>query len=345
MRYGSRGHGVECVQVMLNRVGLGHTIAVDGQFGPDTKGMVEDFQRAHGRLYIDGIVGRETGPAPGGGSVATTVRDEAGREGSAGMAEEQDVVRAVRTEDELLELLDGLFARDREDREERAERHEGRSRPTAADPGQPDENLADLLERGVIRAPAGGRGLDLGCGNGRNTLHLGMHGFAMDGLDPSRQALERARSRQEQFEYHLGFDTGVRFHCGDAFGPAGAALTGPYDLVYDSGLFHHLPPHRRPGYLALVGRLLAPGGHLGLICAAPDGDGSGTRVPDAQLYRDGTLYGGLAYTADELRRIFVAGPPKLQEVELRRMRDESAPDARRFGRSGLWAALFRRPEE
>ncbi|MFE6049128.1 peptidoglycan-binding protein [Kitasatospora sp. NPDC056446] len=63
LRYGSSGFGVECVQVMLNRVGLGHTIAVDGKFGKDTKGMVEDFQRARGHLDIDGVVGRETGGA------------------------------------------------------------------------------------------------------------------------------------------------------------------------------------------------------------------------------------------------------------------------------------------
>ncbi|WBP92010.1 class I SAM-dependent methyltransferase [Kitasatospora cathayae] len=257
------------------------------------------------------------------------------------MAQEQGDVRVVRTEDELLELLDGLFSRGRE---QWVGCDAARSQPVSAVTGKPDENLADLLDCGVIGASTGGRGLDLGCGDGRNTLHLQMHGFAMEGLDLSRQALERARSRQEQFEYHLGFDMGVRFHCGDAFGPVGAALTGPYDLVYDSGFFHHLPPHRRPGYLALLERLMAPGGHLGLVCSAPDGDGAGTRIPDAQLYRDGTLHGGLAYTADELRRIFVEGPLGLQEVELRRMRDESAPDARLFGRPGLWAALFRRPE-
>ncbi|MFE3504545.1 SAM-dependent methyltransferase [Kitasatospora sp. NPDC059146] len=257
------------------------------------------------------------------------------------MAQEQGDVRVVRTEDELLELLDGLFA---QARRERAPRHADRSRPVPALSGKPDESLADLLDRGVIGASPGGRGLDLGCGNGRNTLHLRMHGFAMDGLDRDQRALDQARSRQEQFEYHLGFDLGVRFHHGDAFGPVAAALTGPYDLVYDSGLFQHLPPHRRPGYLALLARLTAPGGHLGLVCCAPDGDGAGTRTPDAQLYRDGAPHGAPAYTADELRRIFVEGPLGLQEVELRRMRDESAPDASRFGRPGLWAALFRRPE-
>jgi hypothetical protein len=47
----------------------------------------------------------------------------------------------------------------------------------------------------------------------------------------------------------------VDFRCGDAF-----AATGPYDLIYDSGCLHHLPPHRRISYLALLERALAPGG-------------------------------------------------------------------------------------
>ncbi|WP_330330104.1 peptidoglycan-binding protein [Streptomyces sp. NBC_00536] len=63
LRYGSSGYAVECVQILLNRAGLGHSIKVDGQYGRDTKGMVEDFQRARGRLDIDGVVGRQTGGA------------------------------------------------------------------------------------------------------------------------------------------------------------------------------------------------------------------------------------------------------------------------------------------
>nr|WP_223243259.1 peptidoglycan-binding domain-containing protein [Streptomyces sp. CBMA123] len=60
---GSRGPAVSCVQAFLNGVGLGHKIAVDGDFGPDTESTVEDFQRAHGGLDIDGIVGPRTGTA------------------------------------------------------------------------------------------------------------------------------------------------------------------------------------------------------------------------------------------------------------------------------------------
>ncbi|MEU9045958.1 MULTISPECIES: peptidoglycan-binding domain-containing protein [unclassified Kitasatospora] len=60
LRTGSSGQAVKCVQAFLNLAGLGHRIAVDGDFGPDTKSMVEDFQRADG-LPIDGIVGPRTG--------------------------------------------------------------------------------------------------------------------------------------------------------------------------------------------------------------------------------------------------------------------------------------------
>jgi hypothetical protein len=43
----------------------------------------------------------------------------------------------------------------------------------------------------------------------------------------------------------------VDFQCCSIFA---AALPGErYDLVYDSGCFHHLPPHRRQDYVALVG--------------------------------------------------------------------------------------------
>jgi SAM-dependent methyltransferase len=69
--------------------------------------------------------------------------------------------------------------------------------------------------------------------------------------------------------------------------------------------------------------------------AAGTGDpGSGTEVPDAQLYRDRSLHGGLAYTPDELRRLFDG----YTEVELRPMRAATGL----FGVPFLLAGLFRK---
>ncbi|MDN3020580.1 class I SAM-dependent methyltransferase [Streptomyces sp. S.PB5] len=245
--------------------------------------------------------------------------------------------RNIRTVDDVLRLLDGLFAPDA-DRwtEQGASWWDGfyadRSRPVPFFVAKPDENLVSYVDRGLLPA-GGGRALDLGCGPGRNSLYLAARGFDVDGVDlsptPVAWAEERARGTGEETRGR------TRFHCGDAFALAGTELTGPYDLIYDSGCFHHLPPHRRVTYLGLLDRLLAPDGHFALTCFAAGGMGS--ELSDTEFYRRERLEGGLAYTAESLRWIF----SDLTEVELRRMSDEPEGSAC-FGEDFLWTALFRR---
>ncbi|MGW1717193.1 class I SAM-dependent methyltransferase [Streptomyces sp. NPDC002156] len=263
--------------------------------------------------------------------------------------------RNIRTIEDVLQLLDTLFAPEA-DRwtAEAASWWDGfyadRAKPVPFFVAKPDENLVSYLDRGLIagadgsREGSGGRVLDLGCGPGRNALRLAARGFRVDAVDLSPTAIAWAEERAAE----AGAD--VRFLCGDAFALADGALDGPYDLVYDSGCFHHLPPHRRVSYLALLDRVLAPGGLFALTCFAaeetgPDGPGSagtgpagmGSELPDADFYRDSRLHGGIAYTPESLRWIF----SDLTEVELRRMYDEPAESAC-FGEEFLWTALFRR---
>jgi SAM-dependent methyltransferase len=243
------------------------------------------------------------------------------------------VDRNIRTVDDVLQLLDGLFAPD-------ADRwtaggagwwdgfYTDRSRPVPFFVAKPDESLASYLERGLITR---GRALDLGCGPGRNALHLASLGFQVDAVDLSPTAIAWATERAAA----IGAD--VRFLCGDAFTLTTTELAGPYDLVVDSGCFHHLPPHRRISYLALVDKVLAPGGHLALTCFA-GGESGGSELSDAALYREPRLpAGGYAYTPESLRWIF----SDLTEVDLRRMNDEPAESVV-FGEPFLWTALFRR---
>ncbi|MGW5104587.1 class I SAM-dependent methyltransferase [Streptomyces sp. NPDC004100] len=240
--------------------------------------------------------------------------------------------RNIRTTEDVLRLLDGLFAPDADRWTDGAASwwdafYGDLSRPVPFFPAKPDENLAAHLDEGLIE-PC--RALDLGCGPGRNALHLAARGFEVDAVDLSPTAVAWGEERARQ--------TGakVRFHRGDAFELTRERLGGPYGLVYDSGCFHHLPPHRRVSYLRLLDRVLAPGGHFALTCFAAGHMGS--EVSDAELYRDGRLHGGLAYTAESLRWIF----QDLTEVELRPMR-EQGEDADVLGLPFLWTALFRRP--
>ncbi|MFF1463137.1 class I SAM-dependent methyltransferase [Streptomyces sp. NPDC058330] len=241
--------------------------------------------------------------------------------------------RNVRSVEDVLRLMDGLFAPEADRWTSGAGAwwdgfYEDRSRPVPFFVAKPDENLVSYVDRGLV---APGRALDLGCGPGRNSLYLASLGFTVDAVDLSPGAVAWAEERARE----AGAD--IRFRCGDAFTEGEAAPAGPYDLVHDSGCFHHLPPHRRVSYLALVDRVLAPGGHLALNCFASGAMGS--ELSDAELYGTAELHGGLAYTPESLRRIFAG----LEEVELRRMRDEPA-DSPWFGEEFLWSALFRRPD-
>ncbi|MEU9015443.1 methyltransferase domain-containing protein [Streptomyces sp. NPDC048479] len=239
--------------------------------------------------------------------------------------------RNVRTVDDVLRLLDGLFAPEADRWTDGAASwwdgfYADRSKPVPFFVAKPDENLVSYLDRDLITR---GRALDLGCGPGRNALRLASLGFEVDAVDLSPTAIAWAEDRARE----AGAD--VQFHCGDVFALTGTALGGPYDLIYDSGCFHHLPPHRRISYLALLDRALAPGGHLALTCFAAGEMGS--ELPDADFYGQSRLHGGLAYTPESLRWIF----SDLTEVELRRMHDEP-PESPLFGESFLWTALFRR---
>lgn len=249
--------------------------------------------------------------------------------------------RHVRSVDDVLALMDTLFESTADRWSDGAGRswwddfYTDRSRPVPFFVDKPDENLVAWLDAGLVPP---GRALDLGCGAGRNARHLASRGFQVDGIDLSQTAVAWAREHAPDQEpaQEPAQGPAPRFHVGDALGEAGATLTGPYDLVYDSGCLHHLPPHRRIAYLRLLDRVLAPGGVLGIVCFA---DGRmGTSVPDAELYLRGGLEGGLAFTPESLRWIF----QDLEPAESRPMLAQDA-DSALFGEEFLLTALFRRP--
>ena len=189
----------------------------------------------------------------------------------------------------------------------------------------PDENLAEWFGRGLL---APGRVLELGCGNGRDATYLAGLGCHVDAVDFSAQAIDWARERARSA------GASVTFQCCSIFD---AALSdGSYDLVYDSGCFHHLPPHRRKDYVELVGRALRPGGSYGLVCFRPDG---GSGYTDRQVYERGSLGGGLGYSADRLRAIWDRAPFSVRVLRQINKTDGQGPC---FGEDFLWALLARK---
>lgn len=90
--------------------------------------------------------------------------------------------RDIRTSEDVMRMLDRLLVDDADRRRAGGSGwwdgfYADRDAPIPFFVAKPDESLVSWLERGLI---APGRALDLGCGPGRNALHLASLGFEVD---------------------------------------------------------------------------------------------------------------------------------------------------------------------
>lgn len=191
----------------------------------------------------------------------------------------------------------------------------------------PDANLVDWRRRGLLPGGEGRTALDIGCGLGRNTRWLAAQGYRATGIDLSSYAVGQARAQSP--------DLSASYEECDVLREE--IPGGPFDLVYDSGCFHHLPPHRRLSYLHALSSCLQLGGLFGICTFAPGK--MGTEADDLTLLKQGKLEGGIAYGVGDLRAIF---------AEFEFLDGGPLPPPRRhsedvFFMDFLNAALFRRP--
>lgn len=78
----------------------------------------------------------------------------------------------------------------------------------------------------------------------------------MDAVDLSKEALQWAEERAKEQSVTVQFILENIFKL--------EIQQSKYDIVYDSGCFHYIAPHRRMDYIELLKRALKPGGYFGL---------------------------------------------------------------------------------
>jgi SAM-dependent methyltransferase len=103
---------------------------------------------------------------------------------------------------------------------------------------------------------AGGRALDLGCGEGKNSAYLAQRGYVVEAWDISAAALSNARSAWP--------DAPVSWLRRDALSVS--AETRSFDLVVAYGLYHCLAPAEIAQTIAHVKRITAPDGYNIVAC-------------------------------------------------------------------------------
>jgi SAM-dependent methyltransferase len=99
---------------------------------------------------------------------------------------------------------------------------------TPWDSGKPSEELRRVLKAERF---TGNLVLEFGCGTGTNAVELARHGFAVTAVDCVEQAIEVARCKARA----AGVD--VDFRVGDVLTDN---LGGPYDILFDRGVYHYL---------------------------------------------------------------------------------------------------------
>ncbi|ARI77960.1 class I SAM-dependent methyltransferase [Halobacillus mangrovi] len=189
----------------------------------------------------------------------------------------------------------------------------------------PDENLVAYLDEGLISK---GKVLELGCGPGRNAVYLAEKGWEVDAVDLSETSLEWAKERAQEKKLNVKF---IKENIFDL-----DVEKGTYDLVYDSGCFHHIAPHRRMCYINLIRKALKPERWFAITCFVKGGRFGGAEMTDWEVYREKSLKGGLGFTEETLKKIF----HQFQPIQIRKMKETAASEPV-FGIPELLTALFR----
>jgi len=107
-----------------------------------------------------------------------------------------------------------------------------------------DDDLRQALDQLGLRS---GSALDLGTGPGTQALQLARRGFDVTATDISEAAIRLAREKAEAQGLAISWQQDdILATC----------LTQQFDLIFDRGCFHVLPPERRQDYASIIAGLL-----------------------------------------------------------------------------------------
>ena len=124
-----------------------------------------------------------------------------------------------------------------------------------------------------------GRALDVGCGTGRDAVHLAARGWAVTGVDSIPRALDAARRRARKAGVN------VDWVLGDVTRLDTLEIADGYQLLVDRGCFHGLSDDERERCTAGLTRVASAGGRLLVFAFQPRGPALGPRgITSEQLH-------------------------------------------------------------
>lgn len=137
---------------------------------------------------------------------------------------------------------------------------------------------SDVLDAMTVVKP--GKALDLGCGNGRNSLYLASRGFDVTAWDKNPASISNLESICRE-EGMTNVDASIRDLNTLSF-------EGEYDFILSTVVMMFLAPTTIPGLIANMQRCTKPGGY-NLIVAAMDTDDFPCTVGFPFAFKQGEL--------------------------------------------------------
>ncbi len=223
------------------------------------------------------------------------------------------------TNSDVLNMLDEML--EKRDGEWWNKFYSNRERPIPFFNNSVDECLIDFYNKNIFTI---GNALDIGCGNGRNTKFLASCNFNAIGIDISSESIKWAKENSDEY-------SNIKFENKSLFNYKSPADN--FDLIIDSGCFHHIKPHRREEYLTSIVNYLKPNGYFLMTCFTPDG---GANITDYDVYRECSMKGGLGFTEEKIKRIL---NHYFDIVEFRKMENSDNPKI--FGKDFMWVILMK----
>lgn len=152
----------------------------------------------------------------------------------------------------------------------------------------PDKVIVDFLNNKNVNNV-----IEFGCGEGRNAIYIAKNNIKVKAIDLSETAINNAKViAKEQ-------NASVDFECVDIFEKT--YQENEYDLAIDSGVFHHLSPHRRLQYREILKKVIKKDGYFLLSCFA-EGENVADEINDIEFYN--TRRVGVAFSEERIRRFF-----------------------------------------
>lgn len=227
----------------------------------------------------------------------------------------------IRREEDVFLMLDDLL--EKREAEWWSKFYSNKDKPIPFFTSNPDENLVSYIKSNIFKP---GKVLDIGCGNGRNSLYLAKQLYEVDGIDFSKTSIEWACEKALESSLNVNF---INISIFDFETPDNI-----YDYIYDAGCLHHVKPHRRNQYLRKISRLLKDDGYFALTCFNLKG---GSNISDYDVYREYSMHGGLGFSELKLKTTLEQYFSILEFRGMKECRDNSL-----FGKEFCWAVLMKK---